>query len=115
MDLRRRRGDATNDTRDSNVEAYIARTIVDDSFDGLSPNSKRVTKGKTEDGVDDGGFTQSSSEAADAVVGAAVRGGSLLMVLALIQVWAPCLEVAPEKPCQLPGTYVPGTRYQQGT
>lgn len=86
MELRRRRGDAVNDARGSNVEASIAGTISDDSFAGVSP-TKRPTKGKTEDSVHDGGFTPSSSEAADAVVGAAVRGGSLLMVLALVQVW----------------------------
>lgn len=83
MDLRRRRGDVTDDARDSSVEASVAGTINGDSFPGVSPSLRRPTA----DGFDDAGFTPSSSEAADAVVGAAVRGGSLLMMLALIQVW----------------------------
>lgn len=91
MELRRRRGDATNDGGDNNVEASVGGTIGDGSFDGMSSSPQRPRKGegKPEHSFDDGGFTQSSqscSEAADAVVGAAVRGGSLLMVLALIQV-----------------------------
>lgn len=98
MELRRRRGDVVNDARDSNIEASIAGTIGDNSFyEGMSPNPKRPTKGRAEDSFHDGGFTPSGSEAADAVVGAAVRGGSLLMVLALVQVWAHGLEIAPAK------------------
>lgn len=97
MELRRRRGDAISDARDSNVEASIAGTIGDNCFEGMSPNPKRPAEDKTEDSFHDGGFTPSGSQTADAVVGAAVRGGSLLMVLALVQVWAHGLEVAPTK------------------
>ena len=91
MELRRRRGDAGNGPRCGNVEVSVAGTIRGN--DRVSPSLKRPTA----DCFDNGGFTPSSSEAADAVVGAAVRGGSLLIVLALIQVWARELGVKPAK------------------
>lgn len=81
MELRRRKGELVE-----NAEGRIEKTALRVDAEASENMSNDLIRRRIND--DGGDSVPSSSEAADAVVGAAVRGGSLLMLLALIQVRA---------------------------
>lgn len=86
MELRRRRDNASAAAAEGSGEG--AGTTKAESSEGDHPRQRHPLHSN---GVP---VQQPSSEdAADAVVGAAVRGGSLLMLLALIQV--SCAQIPP--------------------
>lgn len=80
MELRRRNGngEATDAANAKNAAAMNAEDLTDGQHQRQHPSVTHDNIGAAE--------PLRSENSADAVVGAAVRGGSLLMLLALIQV-----------------------------
>lgn len=90
MELRKRQGERVTRHGQENCSEKRGEAKNDEGSDGNKTTDDRSITGGAYDSV----YNASNSKGAvDAVVGAAVRGGSLLMLLALIQVGSRCIQL----------------------